>query len=69
MSLDQILGELPQLTPQERLRVAKEALALDELSKSDQELVEQRLAEHDRAPETAIGLDEFLAEIRTRYSL
>jgi hypothetical protein len=69
MSLNQILDELPQLTPQERLRVAEKALALDELSASDQAIVDQRLAEHDHLPETAKGLDDFLVELRTQYSV
>ena len=69
MSFSQILDELPHLTPQERLRVAEQALALDALSAEDEALVTQRLAEHDRAPGTAIPLDDFLAQVRTRYAL
>jgi hypothetical protein len=69
MSLSQILDELPQLSPQERLRVAEQALALDTLSEEDESVVRERLAEHDRAPGTAIPLDDFLAQVRTRYAL
>jgi putative addiction module component (TIGR02574 family) len=67
MSISQILDELPHLTPQERLRVAEQALALDALSLEEEALVEQRLADHDRAPGTAIPLDDFLAQLRERY--
>ena len=69
MSLSQILDELPHLSPQERLRVAEQALALDALSEDDESVVRERLAEHDRAPGTAISLDDFLAQLRARYAL
>jgi hypothetical protein len=69
MSLNQILEELPNLSPQERLRVAEQALALDGLSAEDEALVEQRLADHDHAPGTAIELDDFLAQLRARHAL
>ncbi len=68
MSFNQILEELPHLSPQERLRVAEQALALDALSAEDEAIVEQRLAAHDSEPGTAIPLDEFLAQLRTRHA-
>ncbi len=68
MSLSQILDELPRLSPQERLRIAEQALALDALSKEDEALVGRRLADHDRAPGTAIALDDFLAQVRARHA-
>ncbi len=39
MSFSQILDELPHLSPQERLRVAEQALALDALSEEDEPVV------------------------------
>jgi len=69
MSLSQILDELPHLSPQERLRVAEQALALDALSEEDESVVRERLAEHDRTPGTAVALDDFLAQLRARYAL
>jgi hypothetical protein len=69
MSFSQILDELPHLSPQERLRVAEKALALDALSEEDESVVQERLAEHDRAPGTALPLDDFLAQLRARYAL
>ncbi len=69
MSFSQILDELPHLSPQERLRVAEQALALDALSEEDESVVRERLAEHDRAPGTAVPLDDFLAQLRARYAL
>lgn len=69
MSISQILEELPHLSPQERLRVAERALELDTLSAEEEALVEKRLAEHDRAPGTAIPLDDFLAQLRAKYSV
>ena len=69
MSFSQILDELPRLSPQERLRIAEQALALDALSAEDEALVQGRLAEHDRAPGTAIPLDDFLAQLRARHAL
>lgn len=69
MSFSQILDELPHLSPQERLRVAEQALALDALSEEDESVVRERLAEHDRAPGTAVPLDDFLVKLRARYAL
>jgi hypothetical protein len=69
MSISQILEELPHLSPQERLRVAERALELDTLSVEEEALVEKRLAERDRAPGTAIPLDDFLAQLRVKYSV
>ena len=69
MSFSEIIDELPRLSPQERLRVAEQALALDTLSEEDESVVRERLTEHDRAPETAIPLDDFLAQLRTRHAL
>lgn len=69
MSFSEILDELARLSPQERLCVAERALALDVLSVQDEALVEQRLAEHHKTPGAAIPLDEFLDQVRTRYSL
>ena len=69
MSFSQILDELPNLTPQERLQIAEQALALDALSPEHEALVEQRLAMHEREPATSVPLDDFLAQIRDRYRL
>ncbi len=69
MNLNEILEELPHLSPQERLRVAERALALDALSEEDESVVRERLAEHDRKPKSAIPLDDFLAQVRTRHAL
>jgi hypothetical protein len=69
MSFSQILEELPHLSPQERLRVAEQALALDALSSEDEALVKQRLADHDRTPGTAIPVDDFLAQLCARHAL
>jgi predicted CopG family antitoxin len=69
MSFSEIIEELPHLSPQERLRVAERALALDALSEEDESVVMERLAEHDRAPGTGIPLDDFLAQLRTRHAL
>ena len=69
MSFSQILDELPHLSPQERLRVAERVLALDVLPEEDESVVRERLAEHDRAPGTAISLDDFLAQLQARHGL
>ena len=69
MSISQILDELPHLSPQERLRIAERAMALDALSADDEALVGQRLADHERAPGTAIPLDDFLVQLRARHAL
>jgi hypothetical protein len=69
MSFSQIIDELPNLTPQERLQVAEQALALDTLSPVDEALVEQRLAAHQQDPASSIPLDDFLTQLRSRYGL
>jgi len=69
MSIDQILAELPYLSPQELLQVAEKALALDDLSPVDVALVEQRLAAHDCNPAEASSSDDFLTQLRLRHGL
>ena len=71
MSVAQILDELPALTSDERLRVIARAAELQDHSFTAEEdaLIDARLAEHDRAPETAIPLNEFTAQLRSRHGL
>jgi hypothetical protein len=70
MSLAQILEELPSLSSDERRQIIQRAAELeDALTPEDEAIVEARLAEHDRAPHTAIPLEQFTQEVRSRYGL
>ena len=69
MSFADVLHELPTLTVAERQALIRRALELDdpELSAQDEALVEGRLAEHRRDPDSAVPLDEMKARLRNRF--
>jgi uncharacterized protein YoaH (UPF0181 family) len=68
MSVKEVLAELPTLTVAERQLVIRRALDLDELPLSSGEiaLVEQRLAEHRRKPDSSLSLDDIKARVRSQ---
>ena len=68
MSFNEVISELPRLTFEERQIVIRKALELDDspLSAADEELVEQRLAEHHADPSSSISLDELKNRLRSR---
>ncbi len=68
MSFTEVLAELPSLTAAERQLLVRRAMDLDEpqLSVEDAALVERRLAEHRRNPESAVALEEMKARVRGR---
>jgi len=70
MSFTEVLAELPALSVAERHLLVRRALDLDEsaLSAEDEALVEQRLAEHRRNPESALSLAEMKARLRGRFA-
>ena len=70
MSFSEMLAELPALSVAERQLLVRRALDLDEpaLSAEDEALVEQRLAEHQRNPESAVPLDDMKARLRGRFT-
>ena len=69
MRFTDVLAELPALTVAERQLLVRRALELDEpaLSAEDEALVEKRLADHRRNPESAVQLDEMKARLRSRF--
>jgi hypothetical protein len=68
MSFTEVLAELPALTVSERQLLVRRALDLDEpgLSGEDEALVEERLENHRRKPESAIPLQEMKSRLRSR---
>lgn len=70
MSFNEVLDELPALSVAERQLLIRRALELDEpgLSEYDTTLVEQRLAEHQGNPGSAIPLEEMKTRLRDRFS-
>jgi hypothetical protein len=74
MSKAEIIEELPKLTERERDEIAAKLRELKgdewmdegELSEDDKRLIESRIAEHERNPDTAIPLQEFEARLKKR---
>jgi len=69
MSLREIMDELLRLSSEERGQVIERALSLDDLSEEELRLIEERIAAHERAPETSVPLPEMAAELRAQYRL
>ena len=69
MSFSDVLAELPALTLAERQLLIRRAIELDEpeLSRADETLVEQRLADHRLDPGSAVPLQEMKARARARF--
>jgi putative addiction module component (TIGR02574 family) len=70
MSFNEVLDELPALSVAERQMLVQRALELDEagLSEAEAALVEQRLAEHQKDPDSAVPLEEMKTRLRDRFS-
>ena len=68
MSFNEVIAELPRLTFEERQILIRHALELDDppLSAADEELVEERLAEHHANPSSSVPLDEMKTRLRSR---
>lgn len=69
MSLTQILAELPGFTVAERQLLVRRAIELDELplSAADEDLVRNRLAEHERDPSTAVPFEAMKEKLRAAF--
>src|SRR5580704_736609 len=67
MSFAEVLAELPSLTVAERQLLVRRALDLDEpaLSAEAEAMLEKRLTEHRRNPESAVPLDEMKTRLRS----
>jgi putative addiction module component (TIGR02574 family) len=70
MSFAEVLAELPALTVSERQLLVRRALDLDEpdISAEDEAVLEKRLADHRRNPESAVPLDEMKTRVRSRFA-
>jgi hypothetical protein len=68
MSFNEVIAELPRLTFEERQILIRRAVELDEppLSAADEELVEERLANHHADPSSSIPLDELKNRLLSR---
>ena len=68
MSFTQVLEELPDLTLKQRQLLIRRALELDDppLSKTDEALVEARLAAHRANPGSSVPLNVMKARLRAR---
>jgi len=69
MSLTQILAELPAFTVAERQLLVRRAIELDEppLSAADEDLVRNRLADHEHDPSTAIPFEAMKEKLRSAF--
>ena len=70
MSFNEVLAELPILSVPQRQLLVRRAVELDDhgLSAEDEAIVEARLAEHRRDPESAVPLDEMEKRLRSRFT-
>jgi hypothetical protein len=70
MSFSEVLAELPTLSVSQRHLLVRRALELDDpaLSAEDESVVETRLGEHRRNPESAVQFDEMKARLRGRVA-
>ena len=68
MSFNEVLAELPSLTPEQRQLLMRRALELDDLPLSPREeaLVEQRLAEYRLNPQVELSLEVMEARLRAK---
>jgi putative addiction module component (TIGR02574 family) len=75
MSKTEILEELPKLTPEDRDEIRLKLAEIDgdrwfdgddPLTDEQKALIESRIEEHERNPETAIPWDEFKARLNRR---
>jgi hypothetical protein len=69
MSLSEIIEELPRLSANERWQVIEQAMALEDLTPDELQLLEDRIAAHDKAPETSVPLEQLMTEFRAQYRL
>ena len=70
MRFNDVLAELPLLSVPQRQLLVRRAVELDDrgLSAEDEAIVETRLAEHRRDPQSAVSLDEMEKRLRSRFT-
>jgi hypothetical protein len=70
MSFSEVLAESPAMTVSERQLLVRRALELDDpgLSGKDEALVEKRLEDHRRNPDSAVPLEAMKERVRSRFA-
>ena len=70
MSFNEVLAELPLLTVPQRQLLVRRALELDDqgLAPEDLAVVEARLEEHRRDPQSAVPLEVMEKRLRSRFT-
>jgi hypothetical protein len=70
MSFKDVLAELPSLTLTQRQLLVRRALELDDrgLSPEEEGIVEARLEQGRREPQSAVPLEEMEKRLRSRFS-
>jgi len=70
MSFNEVLAELPMLTVPQRQLLVRRAVELDDHGPGpeDEAVVEERLAEHRREPQSAVPLEVMEKHLRSRFA-
>jgi hypothetical protein len=70
MSFNEVLAELPSLTLPQRQMLVRRAVELDDqgLEPEVEAVVEKRLAEHRRDPQSAVPLEVMEKRLRSRFT-
>lgn len=68
MSFQELLAELPKLTIEQRQLLIQQAVELDDaaLSPAEERLVEERLAEYRKNPDTGISWEKVESHLRAK---
>jgi len=64
MSLSEIIAELPRLSDEERWELIERAMELDDFSEGELKVIDERLADHKRDPNSWVPLDQMMAKLR-----
>lgn len=70
MSFNEVLAELPLMSVPQRQLLVRRAVELDDqaLAPEDEAVVEERLAEHRRDPQSAVSLEVMKKRLRPRFN-
>ncbi len=66
MSLEEMIAELPRLSDEERWELIERAMELEDFSEEELKLIDERLADYDRDPNSWISLDELKTKLREK---
>jgi len=70
MSFDQVLEEIPRLSPEERQRLMHRVLEIEDepFNATEESLIDSRLASHRVDPASSVSLDEMKSRLHTRFA-